>query len=54
MFRPDWKGLMIYEMVEVDMLSGRILFNDPRIDFVFTKQGVVWLHTSNTFYHDER
>lgn len=39
------KGLMIYEMVEVDMLSVLILFNDPRIGFVFTKQGVVWLHT---------
>jgi len=36
---------MIYEMVEVDMLSVLILFNDPRIGFVFTKQGVVWLHT---------
>ena len=27
------------------MLSVLILFNDPRIDSVFTKQGVVWLHT---------
>lgn len=27
------------------MLSVLILFNDPRIGFVFTKQGVVWLHT---------
>ncbi len=44
-FRPDWKGVDDSWDGGSRYVVGLILFNDPRIDSVFTKQGVVWLHT---------